>query len=87
MSAKWYNIFNLAEFLAEDLVSRTLIVELESIGSQTFEIFRGSQVSVAYGGAFLPVSFLGRNPYTYTDGGYAIYKDEADDVWIGIEDQ
>lgn len=83
MSVNWYKLFNVTEFLAEGLVSRTLVLELEGIGTQTFEIFRGNYVSVLYADTFLPIELLDQNPYARE--GYAVYKDTADDVWIGIE--
>ncbi len=84
MAASWYKIFNLPEFLATGILSRTLVLEIETLGPQTFEVFKGNYVSVLYADAFLPIDFLEQNPYA--QGSYAIYKDDADDVWIGIED-
>lgn len=83
MAAEWYKLFNLADFLATGLVSRTLIFDLEGRGPTTFEVFRGNEVSVAYDDAFLPVSFLDQNPYAQP--GYAVYLDSSDDVWFGFE--
>ncbi len=85
MAANWFNIFNKTEFLAESLVSRTLIVNLAGVGQATFEIFSGNYVSVLYDDVFLPVGFLDTNPYMRD--GYAVYEDDAGDVWFGIEDE
>lgn len=84
MSASWYNIFNVAEFIDEELVSRTLVLTLPDRGEKTFEIFRGNYVSVLFDGVLLPIEFLDQNPYV--NGEYAIYKDEADEVWFGFQE-
>lgn len=82
MAARWYKLFNVAEFLTESLDSRTLVLDLPDRGEETFEIFRGNYVSVAYDDGFLPIEFLDRNPYV--QGSYAVYRDEADDIWFGF---
>jgi hypothetical protein len=84
MAASWYKIFNLAEFNASGLVSQTLLLNLPDRGQQTFEIFKGNEVNLVYADAFLPVDFLGMNPYV--QGDYAVYRDDADDVWLGIQE-
>lgn len=84
MAAKWYKLFNVTEFLAEELVARTLVVDLTGRGVETFEIFSGNEVSVQYDDAFLPVNFLEQNPYI--QGEYAVYKDAADDIWFGFNE-
>lgn len=84
MSASWYKLFNLADFLAESLVSRTLVETLNDRGEQTFEIFRGNYVSVQYADAFLPINFLDRNPYV--QGNYAVWRDGNDDIWFGFQE-
>lgn len=78
-----YKLFNHAEFLATDLVSRTIAVNLERRGVTTFHLTRGNTVAITYEGVMLPVNFLDRNPY-YRDG-YAVYIDGNDDVWFGFE--
>lgn len=83
MNYEWYKLFNKVDFEAEALVSRTLLVQLEDRGRQTFEIFRGNLVGVVYDDAFLPVGLLNQNPYAQE--GYAIYLDANNDVWFGFE--
>lgn len=83
MAAQWYKLFNVAEFMAESIVQRTLVEILPDRGEETFHIFRGSYVSVAYADAFLPIGFLDRNPYV--QGDYAVYKDPYDNIWFGFQ--
>lgn len=78
----WYQLFNLTEFVATGLVQRTLVLNLESRGIQTFLLSSGNVVSISYDDGFLPVGFLGRNPYT--QGQYAVYKDLDNNVWFGF---
>ncbi len=82
MSANWYKIFNSTDFLAESLVSRTLVVDLEARGQETFEIFNGNFLSVAYDDTLLPINFLDQNPYVRDS--YAVYEDASNDVWFGF---
>jgi hypothetical protein len=81
----WYNIFNRADFLAEELPSRTLTVTLSDIGEVNIELFVGNELSMVYDGVLLPVNFLEENPYSY--GGYSVYVDGNDDVWLGIAEE
>ncbi len=79
----WYKLFNQTDFKNENLVSRTILLQLEGRGRQIFEIFRAAYVSVQYGDAFLPVTFLDANPFVIET--YAVYLDANDDVWFGFE--
>lgn len=79
----WYKLFSLSDFLATGLVSRTLLLQLESRGTEIFEIFRGNEVSIGYADVFLPINFLENNPYVRDS--YAVYKDANDDIWFGFE--
>lgn len=80
----WYKLFNKTEFEAEELVSRTLLVQLEGRGREQFHITRGNTVAVTYDSdIFLPVNFLEQNPYVQET--YAVYLDGNDDVWFGFE--
>lgn len=83
MAYDWYKLFNKSEFEAENIPARTLLVQLDDRGVETFEIFRGNYVAVMYGDAFLPINFLDQNPYA--QNGYAVYRDPNDDVWFGFE--
>lgn len=79
----WYKVFNLDEFLAEQITSREMILLLESIGRTVLLISRGNLVSISFNDVFLPVNFSGDEPYV--DSGYASYLDEDNNVWFGVE--
>lgn len=80
----WYRLFNLPEFIATGLVSRTLTLFLEGgPGEKNILITKGNAVSITYEDTFLPVEFAGQNPFITAP--YAVYKDGNDDVWLGIE--
>jgi hypothetical protein len=83
MTYDWFNIFNLTEFLATGLVSRTVTVILGNYGEKEILITKGNVTSISYDGTLLPLQFAGRNPYAF--GGYAVYQDTNNDVWLGIE--
>ncbi len=70
------------EFLAEELVSRTLHVIMEGVGQKDILITKGNEMSVVYEGTLLPVNFKGDNPYVRD--GLAVYLDAQNDVWLGI---
>ncbi len=84
MNFTWFKIFNLTEFTDADLVSRTLSLNLEGRGQETFLITKSETVAVLYDDAFLPISFLDANPYSRES--YAIYLDaDSQDVYFGFE--
>ena len=82
MIYNWYQLFDLSDFEAEGLVSKTLDVELEGLGRQEILITKGNTVAISYDDAFLPVNFLEMNPYE--NNGYAVYLDSNDKVHLGI---
>ncbi len=84
MAANWYKIFNKTDFVAEALVSRTLVLTLIGIGETTFEVFVGNHVSVLFDDVFLPIGLLDQNPYVRD--GYAVYENDAGDIYFGIGD-
>lgn len=83
MTFDWYKIVNRAEFLAEGLVSRELEVVLEGVGTKTVMIVVGNLFSLIYEGVMLSIGVTEENPFAFD--GHAIYLDENDDVWLGIE--
>lgn len=84
MNYKWFKIFNLSEFIATGLFSRSIIkAVMEGIGQKDILIARGNEVSLVYEGTFLPIEFENENPYSVD--GYAVYKDAENNVWLGIE--
>lgn len=80
----WWNLFNYVEFEATGLASRSLTVFLGDLGEREVLIVRGNTISVVFDGVLLPIAFNGANPYT--KDGYTIYRDDSDEVWIGIEE-
>lgn len=83
MEYDWYNVFNLPDFEAEGLVSKKLEVVLDGIGEAEILITKGNTVAILYDEVFLPVNFLGNNPFARD--GYAVYKGANGDVWLGVE--
>lgn len=57
------------------------------VGQKDILITRSNEVSIVYEDVFLPVVFRGQNPYSFagTDKTYAVYLDDNNDVWLGIE--
>lgn len=84
MNFTWYKIFNRTEWLATGLVSRTLTLSLEDRGQEEFLITEGEETCVTYDGVLLPVEFSGKNPFVGLGDEYAVYVDEADDVYFGF---
>lgn len=83
MTYNWYKIFNLTEFEALDLPSRAYTSILEEIGERTILVTKGNKTSILYEGVFLPINNFDKNPFEFD--GYAVYIDENDDVYLGIE--
>ena len=78
----WFKIFNEGEFEASNLVSRTYTVNLEDIGQKDILVTKGNLVSMTYEGVMLSLDMNDANPFEFE--GLAIYRDENDDVWLGI---
>lgn len=87
MTFDWYQIFNLNEFLATGLVSRTYTFVLEGRGQKDVLVTQGNETSIVYEDVLLPVLFNDDNPFVREgdDGTYAVYKDSNDNVWLGFE--
>lgn len=83
MNYNWFSIFNLPDFINTGLVSRTLQVFLSGIGPKQVMVTNGNLVSVVIDGVILPIEFMGKNPYGRE--GYAVYKNEAGEVFLGVE--
>lgn len=79
----WFKLFNLDEFLSEELTSRTLVAVLEGRGTAIILISRGNMVSLTYNDVYLPVNLVGINPYI--DSGYGSFIDTDNNVWLGFE--
>jgi hypothetical protein len=79
----WYKIINRSEFSATGLVSRELQLILEGVGLRTILVTQGKLLSVVYEGVMLSVGVTDSNPFVFE--GLAIYIDENQDVWLGIQ--
>lgn len=90
MSYDWYKIINRAEFLASGLVQKELDLVFEGVGSVQVIVTSGFRVSLVYEGALLSIGVIDDdvaafNPYEF--GGYAVYVNSADDIFLGINPQ
>jgi hypothetical protein len=87
MIFNWYKIFNLADFLALGLVSKSYTVTLEDVGDEDFLVVKANMNSVVFRDVLLPIQFNGDNPTVREgdDGTYAVYVKPNQDVYVGIE--
>ncbi len=87
MTFDWYQIFNLNEFLATGLVSRTYTFFLEGRGQKDILVTQGNETSIVYEDVILPVLFNSENPFVSEGdaGSYAVFKDTDENVWLGFE--
>ena len=84
MLYNWFPIFNMQAFMATELASQQIQLDLVGHGLSTFLVSRGNEVSILYlEDIFLPVNFLGQNPFAVP--GYAVFIDVNHDVWFGFE--
>lgn len=83
MSYDWYMIANRAEFLAADLPSREIELVLTGVGLKTILVTKGRLVSIVYEGVMLSIGLTEANPFAF--GGFAVYLDASDNIWLGIE--
>jgi len=81
----WYQLFNLEGFLDTGLVSRTLTVNLQGIGTRDILVVRGVGVSIVFDGITLMVNLNDRNPFKFED--HAVFLDDDQNVWLGIKIQ
>lgn len=81
----WYPIFKLTDWLATGLVQRTLVLDLQDMGEQSFLITQGETTAVLWEDKFLPVNFLDQNPYI--QDGVGVFKDTNDNVYIGFKEE
>lgn len=87
----WFKVFNLDEFEALDLVSKTYTLILEGLGQKEILVTKGELVSILYEGIFLPVNLNDINPFIKNGDdedelAYAVYIDSNSDVYLGIEE-
>lgn len=79
----WFKIFNTAEFNALNLVSKTYTHNLTGIGLKDILVTKGNDYGITYEGVFLPLEMNDDNPFIFE--GLAIYINESDDVYLGVE--
>lgn len=77
-----YKIFNLDEFEATGLVSRTIEAVLSGIGLKEILITKGNLFSITYDDVFLALNVNNKNFLEFD--GHAIYIDALNDVYLGI---
>lgn len=78
----WYNIVNKTEFEASGLVSQELELNLEGVGQKSILVTKGNLVSLVVDGIIISLGLSDANPFAF--GGYAIYLDASNNVWLGI---
>jgi hypothetical protein len=84
MNYDWYNIYNMTEFLATGLVSRTVTVIFDGLGLKEILLTKGYDdgVSVLFDDVFLKINLNDKNPFEFEDR--AVYLDSNNDIWVGI---
>lgn len=78
----WFKIFNLTEFLALGLISKTYTLNLEGIGQKDILATSGKTTAITYEDVILSVNLNSKNPFEF--GEYAVYLSESQDVYLGI---
>lgn len=81
----WFKIFNITEFNALDLISKTYTFILDGVGQKDVLVTKGVTYGMTYEGVFLSLNMIDRNPFEFE--GYAIYVDADQNVYLGIEVQ
>lgn len=84
MSYSAYLIFNKDEFEALDLIQKTYTVNLPDLGEKDIIATNGNLLAITFEGVFLAININDKNPF-FKDG-YAVFLDEDNDVYLGIED-
>lgn len=83
MSFDYYFIFNLDEFLALGLVSKTYTLDLEGVGTETFLAVHGSFNSLVFRDVLLPLD-SGAQVRPGIDGTYTAVVNQSRNVYLGI---
>lgn len=83
MIFNWFFIFNLDEFEATGLVSRTYDLILDGRGAGEFLVTKGNGIGITHEGIFLMIDLNEKSPFIFD--GRAIYVDENQNVWFGFE--
>ena len=83
MICRWFKIFNITEFNALDMVSKTYVLNLEGLGQKSILATKGVTHGITYEGVFLSVGMINRYPFAID--GHAVYLDADMNVYLGIE--
>lgn len=79
----WYKIFNLTEFLALNIGSKTYELNLTGVGESVFNVYSGNIVSINYLDEFMPVNLYPEQIYEKLS--YAICRDDlTNDIYFGF---
>lgn len=84
MTYLWFKIFNIDDFAALGLVSRTYTLDLEGVGQKDILVTKGVNYGLTYEGVFLSLEMSDLNPFPFD--GHAIYVDSHNNVYLGIEE-
>jgi hypothetical protein len=85
MNYDWYKIANISDLdVAEiDYPSMNYSLILEDVGLVDVMMVKGANYGLIYDDVFLSANMNGENPFAFD--GYAIYQDDDDYLWLGIE--
>ncbi len=78
----WYFVFNLDEFIATGLVSKSVQLKFPSTGLETILITQGNLVSILFRDVFLSLDLNDKNPFEFD--GFAVATNDDGDICIGI---
>lgn len=78
----WFRIFNLTDFLATGLYSKTYTQELVGVGLKDVLVTNGKTISITYEDVMLSINLNSKNPFVFE--GHGVYLSEAQDVYLGL---
>lgn len=84
MIYNWFKIFNLAEFDAAGLVSRTYTLDFDGIGQKKILATKGNTTAITYEGVMLTVGAIDE---IFEFDGFASYQTANQDVYLGIPNE
>ncbi len=79
---QWYPVYNLADFIEEDIASKEIELNLEGLGVKDIILFRGVNYSILYEGIFLTIGLNDKSPYIFEN--HAVLLDDDDQIWLGL---
>ena len=78
----WYKIFNISEFDALGVGSKSYTYNLEGIGRKTILVTKGALYGFTYDDVFLCVDLNSRNAFSF--GGFSILRADSGNVYLGV---